>query len=110
MANFFFFDEESNTDKEMQASDILLYSSNENTVYVSVAYYNESFWLTQKAMAELFTCSTDNISLHLKNIYEEQELEQSSTTYATCSYDYNPKSEITNIFFAPEYPFPPYKN
>ncbi len=38
------------------------------------------FWLTQKAMAELFDCTTDNISLHLKNIYADGELNESSTT------------------------------
>jgi hypothetical protein len=45
-----------------------------------VCYANETFWLTQKAMAELFGCSSDNISLHLKNIYAEKELEEISTT------------------------------
>ena len=37
-------------------------------------------WLTQKAMSELYNCSTDNISLHLKNIYNDLELDKESTT------------------------------
>ena len=41
---------------------------------------DETIWLTQKAMAELFGCSTDNISLHLKNIFAEGELEKDSVT------------------------------
>ena len=47
---------------------------------VQVVYHNESVWCTQKAMAELFDCSTDNIGLHLKNIYETGELTQEATT------------------------------
>ena len=47
---------------------------------VQVVYYNESVWCTQKTMAQLFDCSTDNIGLHLKNIYETGELVQEATT------------------------------
>jgi hypothetical protein len=43
-----------------------------------VTYHNENFWLTQKAMAQLFDCSTDNISLHLKNIFTSYELAENS--------------------------------
>lgn len=47
---------------------------------VEVLYKNETVWATQKAMAELFDCSTDNIGVHLKNIYETGELQRVSTT------------------------------
>lgn len=47
---------------------------------VQVVYHKESVWCTQKAMAQLFDCSTDNIGLHLKNIYETGELTQEATT------------------------------
>lgn len=47
---------------------------------VQVVYHNESVWCTQKVMAQLFDCSTDNIGLHLKNIYETGELTQEATT------------------------------
>lgn len=47
---------------------------------VQVVYHMESVWCTQKAMAQLFDCSTDNIGLHLKNIYETGELTQEATT------------------------------
>lgn len=47
---------------------------------VQVVYHNESVWGTQKAMAQLFDCSSDNIGLHLKNIYETGELAQEATT------------------------------
>ena len=47
---------------------------------VQVVYHHESVWCTQKAMAQLFDCSSDNIGLHLKNIYETGELTQEATT------------------------------
>ena len=47
---------------------------------VQVVYHHESVWCTQKAMAQLFDCSSDNIGLHLKNIYETGELAQEATT------------------------------
>ena len=47
---------------------IILYQSEVGNVNISVTYLNDTFWLTQKAIAELFNCSTDNVSLHLKNI------------------------------------------
>lgn len=47
---------------------------------VQVVYHKESVWCTQKAMAQLFDCSSDNIGLHLKNIYEIGELVQEATT------------------------------
>ena len=47
---------------------------------IQVVYQNETVWCTQKAMAILFDCSTDNIGLHLKNIYASQELQKDATT------------------------------
>lgn len=47
---------------------------------IQVVYRNETIWCTQKAMAQLFDCSADNIGLHLKNIYESGELMQDATT------------------------------
>lgn len=58
----------------------LLYRSAEEDVSVNAVIRDESIWLTQKAMAELFGCSSDNISLHLKNIYCEGELTPEATT------------------------------
>ena len=47
---------------------------------VPLLYANKNIWLPQKRMSELFGCGADNISLHLKNIYKEKELDESSTT------------------------------
>ncbi len=60
--------------------EILLYENGGEKEFVSVVFQDETFWLTQSGMAELFDCSTDNISLHLKNIYAEEELRPEATT------------------------------
>ena len=62
-----------------ETNNIVFYQTEDADVVVNVVYKDETFWLTQKAMAELFECSVDNISLHLKNIYESAELEKNRT-------------------------------
>ena len=57
----------------------VLYHSDESDVSVNAVIQNDSIWVTQKAMADLFNCSSDNISLHLKNIYLEGELVREAT-------------------------------
>ena len=65
----------------MSASDnqIVVYQPNE-TVRLDVRLENETVWLTQSQMATLFGCSTDNVGLHLKNIYSCGELDKGATT------------------------------
>ena len=50
----------------MKESNILLYETEEGNVNVDVILKDETIWLTQKSMAEVFDCSSDNVSLHLK--------------------------------------------
>ena len=64
-------------DKEL---NFLIYNTPDEDVTIHAAVKDESIWLTQKAMAELFGCSADNISLHLKNIFAEGELDKNSVT------------------------------
>ena len=59
-------------------SDIVVYNDGELELKISVN--EENIWLNQVQMSELFETSTDNISLHLKNIYKEKELDENSTT------------------------------
>ena len=63
----------------MNEIQFLLYNTPDENIKVNVIVKDETLWLTQKAMAELFECSTDNISLHLKNIYNDGELNEIST-------------------------------
>ena len=62
--------------KELQ---FLIYSTPEENVLVDVVVKDENIWVTQKAMAELFGVKVPAISKHLKNIFEEGELQQEST-------------------------------
>ena len=48
--------------------EFLIYKSADENVSVNALIKDDTIWLNQKAMAELFGCSTDNISLHLKNM------------------------------------------
>ena len=63
-----------------QDNQITIYETEDGKARIEVRFENENVWLTQKTMAELFDCSADNVSLHLKNIYTEKELDQKSTT------------------------------
>lgn len=60
--------------------DFLLYNLPNESVSVKAIVKDETIWLTQKAMAELFDCSTDNVGLHLKNIFDEGELRLQGTS------------------------------
>lgn len=64
----------------LPSGEILLYNNGGEKEFVSVVFRDETFWLSQSGMAELFDCSADNISLHLKNIYKEEELDPEATT------------------------------
>lgn len=59
----------------MKARDLLLYHTEDQKVNVSVYFQNGSFWLTQKAMAELFGVNVPAVSKHLKNIFDTKELD-----------------------------------
>lgn len=80
--------------------EFLMYSSADEEVSVNALVKDETIWLTQKAMAELFGCSTDNISLHLKNIFAEGELEKNSVTeklLATATDGKNYNTQFYNL-------------
>jgi prophage maintenance system killer protein len=57
-----------------------IYKSPDNRVEIKVNLDNETVWLSQKQMAELFDKDSDTIGLHLKNIYAEEELPETTTT------------------------------
>ena len=63
-------------DKQME---MVLYHSDEGDVSVDAYIKDESIWITQKAMAELFGVNVPDISKHLSNIYDEGELEKETT-------------------------------
>lgn len=73
--------QKSNKEKMMQKEFFyLLYQTAEEDVSVRALIRDETIWLTQKSMSELFGCTSDNISRHLQNIFSDGELEKDSVT------------------------------
>ena len=78
--------------------EFLMYRSDEEDVSVNALIKDETIWLNQKAMAELFGCSTDNISLHLKNIFSEGELEKDAVTEKISATANDGKKYLTQFY------------
>ena len=68
-----------NSELKIGDSQIILYQTDEGNTRVEVRLEDENVWLTQKMMAELFQTTTQNITIHLKNIFEEGELQEDAT-------------------------------
>jgi len=66
-----------NQDKNNQ---IIIYNTENGEIKIEVRMKDETVWLSQKQMAELFGCTVDNISLHLRKIFKEAELSENSVT------------------------------
>ncbi len=64
---------------DKSGASIILYQTTDGKVSVNVRFEDETFWLAQKAIAELFGVGVSAITKHLKNIYKEEELERTST-------------------------------
>jgi len=76
-------------EKSATSSQILLYQTDDGHSRIEVRLENETVWLSQKLMAELFQTTRQNISLHTRNIFKEGELEEASVVkeYLTTSSD-----------------------
>jgi hypothetical protein len=61
------------------ASEMILYQTDDNQTRIEVRLENETVWLTQAQMAELFQTTIPNVSMHIRNVYEEGELERGAT-------------------------------
>lgn len=82
------------------SGEIILYQTDDNKAKIQVKLENETVWLTQSAMVELFQTTKQNISLHIKNIFEERELDENSVVkeYLTTASDgKNYKTKYYNL-------------
>ena len=61
-------------------TDILIYQTEDGNTKIDVKLENGTVWMTQKAIAELYQTTSQNITIHIKNIYDENEIDQ----YSTC--------------------------
>jgi hypothetical protein len=59
--------------REEQKGEIILYQAEDQTTKIEVRLENENVWLNQKKMAELFQTTPQNITIHLKNVFDEGE-------------------------------------
>ena len=64
--------------KQVRQSEILIYEDDDGETRIEARFEAETVWLSQKQMAELFDCTVDNISLHMKNIFKNGELNEDS--------------------------------
>jgi len=65
--------------KDNQKSQIIIYKTEDGRIKIDVRFENETVWLSQNALAELFQTTKNNISIHVKNIFEEGELTRNAT-------------------------------
>jgi hypothetical protein len=67
-------------EQKSKFSDILFYTTSEGKIKIEIVYENETFWLSQKRIAELFGVQRPAITKHLKNIFESGELSESAVS------------------------------
>ena len=60
-------------------NNMLIYMSKDGDIKVDVNMQNENIWMSQDTMAKLYETTKNNISIHMKNIFDEKELEKDST-------------------------------
>jgi hypothetical protein len=82
----------------MKARDILLYTTQTEKVNISVYFQQGSFWLTQKAMAELFGVNVPAISKHLRNIFDTKELDENAVLSILETTAQDGKNYKTNFY------------
>ena len=86
--------------KEIRNStaEFLIFQAEDRGQGIEVIYKDESVWCTQKAMATLFDCSTDNVGLHLKNIFASGELIKDSVTEKISATASDGKNYLTQFY------------
>lgn len=82
-------------------NQIEIYQNSDGQTQIEVKFGNETVWLSQKQMSDLFVKDTDTIGLHLKNIFSEEELDSSATTedFSVVQQEGNRKVKRTIKFY-----------
>jgi hypothetical protein len=79
-------------------SDLILYTTEDGRSQIKLRARDQTVWLTQREMAQLFDVSTDNVGLHLKNIFADGELEASSVTEDSSVTAADGKNYLTKLY------------
>ena len=77
---------------------LILYSTEDGKTQIKLRAKDQTVWLTQREMAELFDVSTDNVGLHLKNIFTDGELELNSVTEESSVTAADGKNYLTKLY------------
>ncbi len=83
---------------------VVLYQAQDGTVELDVRLDRDTIWLSQKQMSTLFDKDTDTIGLHLRNIFKEGELEESTTTEESSVVQQEGKRKVRGRFHENETP------
>lgn len=83
--------------KDYNNSEILIYQTENGMTKIDVTFMDETVWLSQQQMAELFQSSRTNVVEHIKHIYEEGELDEESTCRKFRQVRKEGNREVTDI-------------
>ncbi len=84
-------------DDAASTDNLLIFATEDGATRVEVRFQHDNAWLTQKQMAQLYECTSDNISLHLKNVFAEGEVEAGATTEESSVVQMEGAREVTRI-------------
>ena len=84
--------------RDAHMNDLILYTTEDGRSQIRLRAKNQSVWLTQRQMAQLFDVSTDNVGLHLKNIFADAELEENSVTEESSVTAADSKNYLTKLY------------
>jgi len=79
-------------------NDLILYTTEDGRSQIKLRARNQTVWLTQREMSQLFDVSTDNVGLHLKDIFADRELEETSVTEESSVTATDGKNYLTNLY------------
>ena len=96
-----------NNDLIENNNEIIIYTTDDGQVDIEVRLEDENVWLTQNSMAELFDTTRNNITMHIKNIFEEGELQEDSVSKESLL---TAKEKAPHVcrFCEGEHPLPPH--
>lgn len=79
-------------------NDLILYTTDDGKSRIQLRAKDQTVWLSQREMSQLFDVTTDNVGLHLKNIFEDGELEQNSVTEESSVTAADGKNYLTKLY------------
>ena len=80
------------------AAEFLIFEKQNRSDSIEVVYENGTLWMTKKMMAQLFDCTSENISIHLKNIFETNELSKDAVAKKNLATASDGKNYLTEFF------------